>query len=156
MGIQKDEETVTEIDKDKVYQTAIDNMKSEIESLKLSHQNELTSIMVSFSEFGRFWEILRDFERFQKYFKKLKICKGIKTTDPARRYPTKRTQYNRPGRAWYVWIDHRWSVELIDDLFQCANSWLYCSTSKWNRTRSVFEVLSGEKSSTFLILRVRE
>ena len=52
MGIQKDEETVTEIDKDKVYQTAIDNMKSEIESLKLSHQNELTSIMVSFFGFS--------------------------------------------------------------------------------------------------------
>ena len=46
IGIQKDEESVSDIDKEQVYKEAISGMRSEIEKIKSDHQQELVDIMV--------------------------------------------------------------------------------------------------------------
>ena len=46
IGIQKDEESVSDIDKEQVYKEAISGMRLEIEKIKSDHQQELADIMV--------------------------------------------------------------------------------------------------------------
>ena len=46
IGIQKDEESVSDIDKEQVYKEAISGMRSEIEKIKSDHHQELADIMV--------------------------------------------------------------------------------------------------------------